>query len=96
MIKSLYLCLAHEMNGNWYPWSIGSFPSEYVLAWRHTYNILLNKGIDATRLQWVWSVASQDYGQYTAEEYWVGENYIHWLGINVFNGGSSASGSKWE
>ncbi|CAF1332301.1 unnamed protein product [Rotaria sordida] len=86
----------HEMNGNWYSWSIGSTPNDYVLAWRHTYNILLNKGIDSTRLQWVWSVNRKDYGQYTAEEYWVGENYTHWLGINGFNGGSSANWSKWE
>ncbi|CAF3812253.1 unnamed protein product [Rotaria sp. Silwood1] len=84
------------MNGNWYSWSIGSTPNDYVLAWRHTYNILLNKGIDATRFQWVWSVNRKDYGQYTAEEYWVGENYTHWLGINGFNGGSSANWSKWE
>ncbi|CAF5015706.1 unnamed protein product, partial [Rotaria sp. Silwood1] len=87
---------SHEMNGNWYSWSIGSTPNDYVLAWRHTYNILLNKGIDATRFQWVWSVNRKDYGQYTAEEYWVGENYTHWLGINGFNGGSSANWSKWE
>ncbi|CAF1459411.1 unnamed protein product [Rotaria magnacalcarata] len=84
------------MNGNWYSWSIGSTPNDYVLAWRHTYNILLNTGIDSTRLQWVWSVNRNDYGQYTAEEYWVGENYTHWLGINGFNGGSSANWSKWE
>ncbi|CAF4685724.1 unnamed protein product [Rotaria sp. Silwood2] len=68
------------MNGNWYSWSIDSTPNDYVLAWRHTYKILLNK----------------DFGQCTAEEYWVGENYTRWLGINGFNGGSSANWRKWE
>ncbi|CAF1362460.1 unnamed protein product [Adineta steineri] len=94
--RRAFVRLGHEMNGNWYSWSKGSIPNNFVLAWRHTYNILLNKGINATRLQWVWSVASKDYGQYTAEDYWVGANYTDWLGINVFNAGSSANGSKWE
>ena len=84
------------MNGNWYPWSVGSTPNDYVLAWHHTYNILSNKGLDPTRLQWIWSVSGLDVGQYTAEEYWVGENYTHWLGVDGYNWGASQSWSKWQ
>ncbi|CAF1100711.1 unnamed protein product [Adineta ricciae] len=94
--RRAFVRLGHEMNGNWYSWSKGSVPNDYVLAWRHTYNIISNKGINTTRLQWVWSVGSEDYGEYTVEDYWVGENYTNWIGINVFNGGSSASWSKWR
>ena len=47
-----------------------------------------------TRLQWIWSVNSPDVGQYTTEEYSVGENYTHWLGIDGYNWGSSESRSK--
>ena len=92
----IFLYLGHEMNGNWYSWSTGSTPNDYVLAWRHTYNILSSKGLDPTRVQWVWSVNAQDVGQYTAEEYWVGDNYTHWLGIDGYNWGSSQSWSKWQ
>ena len=83
------------MNGNWYSWSTGSTPSDYIAGWRHTYDILSSKGLDPTRLQWIWSVNSPDVGQYTAEEYWVGDNYTHWLGIDGYNWGSSESWSKW-
>jgi hypothetical protein len=75
---------------------MGSTPSDYVAGWRHTYEIYSNKGINNTRLQWVWSVNTQDLGQYTAENYWVGDNYTDWLGIDGYNWGSSESWSHWE
>jgi hypothetical protein len=84
------------MNGNWYPWSAGSTPSDYVLGWHHVYDIFSNNGLDPTRLQWIWSVSGLDVGQYTAEEYWVGENYTHWLGLDGYNWGKSQGWSKWE
>jgi hypothetical protein len=83
------------MNGNWFPWSRGSTPQDFVLAWRHIFDILSSNGLDPTRLQWVWSVSYQDVGTYTAEEYWVGENYTHWLGIDGYNYGFTQSWSKW-
>jgi beta-mannanase len=75
------------MNGNWYPWSLGSTPSDYIMAWRHIYNIFSNKGLDSTRLQWVWCVNSNDQGNYTAENYWVGDNYVDWIGVDGYNFG---------
>jgi len=96
MKSRLYLYLAHEMNGNWYPWSVGSTPDEYILAWRHVYDIFSNKSLDATRLQWIWSVNCQDSGNYKAEDYWVGDNYVHWLGLDGYNWGASSSWSKWK
>jgi len=84
------------MNGNWYPWSMGSLPSEYVAAWRHVHDLLAQKGLESTRLQWIWSVAAIDVGQYTAEEYWVGENYTDWLGIDGYNSGAYHTWSKWQ
>ena len=75
------------MNGNWYPWSLGSTPDEYILAWRYVYTIFLNKGLDPTRLQWIWCVNNEDFGNYTAENYWVGDNYVDWIGIDGYNFG---------
>ncbi len=76
------------MSGNWYLWYTGSTPNDYVLAWRHTYNIVSKKGLDPTRLQWVWSVGSVDVGQYKAEEYWTGDNHTDWLGMDGYSWGS--------
>lgn len=87
--------LAHEMNGNWYPWSLDSTPDEYVQAWHHIHDIFTNKSIDSTRLQWIWSVNYQD-GSYKAEDYWVGDNYTDWLGIDGYNLGASQGWSHWS
>lgn len=81
------------MNGNWYPWSQRSTPDDYVLAWRHVYEIFSSKILDSTRLQWVWCVNNADVGSYTAENYWVGDEYVDWLGIDGYNFGASQSWS---
>jgi hypothetical protein len=83
------------MNGNWFPWSQDSTPNDYVLAWRHIHNIFSSKNINSTRLQWIWSVGNNDVGSYTAEEYWVGDNYTNWLGIDGYNLGSTQDWSSW-
>jgi beta-mannanase len=83
------------MNGNWYPWSLNSTPNEYIMAWHHIHNIFSNKSLDSTRLQWVWSVNYADFGNYTAENYWVGDNYVDWLGIDGYNFGGGSHGDAW-
>jgi beta-mannanase len=58
----------------------------YIVHSSHSfYDILSNKCLDPTRLQWIWSISKVDVGQYTAEEYWVGENYVDWLEIDGYN-----------
>ena len=94
--RRAYLRPGHEMNGNWYSWSSGSTPSDYIAGWHHTYELVTGRGLDPTRLQWIWSVNAPDVGQYKAEDYWVGDSYTHWLGIDGYNWGSSQSWSHWE
>jgi beta-mannanase len=84
------------MNGNWYPWSVGSTPDEYILAWRRVHDIFSNKSLDSSTLQWIWSVNYQDSGNYKAEEYWVGDNYVDWLGVDGYNWGASSTWSHWK
>lgn len=84
------------MNGNWYPWSIGSSPSEYVSAWQRIHTMMKQKGLDSTRIQWIWCVNNADVGPYTAENYWVGDAYVDWLGIDGYNFGSSQTWSTWQ
>jgi len=76
--RRAYLRFAHEMNGDWYSWSAakgGNSPTDYVNMWRHTKDIFDAKGMDASRLQWVWSVNNTDEGGFTAEQYYPGDNY---------------------
>eukprot|EP01113_Clastostelium_recurvatum_P039010 TRINITY_DN5903_c0_g1_i1.p1 TRINITY_DN5903_c0_g1~~TRINITY_DN5903_c0_g1_i1.p1 ORF type:complete len:220 (+),score=15.89 TRINITY_DN5903_c0_g1_i1:109-768(+) len=59
--RRMYMRFAHEMNGNWYPWSGNA--TAYVLMWRRVYVLATNKwGIDKTRMQWVWCVNGNDVG----------------------------------
>jgi len=45
--EKLYIRFAHEMNGDWYPWSKGSYgntAADYVTAWRHIHAIFATRG----------------------------------------------------
>lgn len=94
--RRIFLRFAHEMNGDWYPWSMNSTPQDYIAAWRHIHDIFSGKGMDSTRLQWIWCVNNADVGNYTAENYWVGDSYADWLGIDGYNFGRSQSWSSWQ
>jgi mannan endo-1,4-beta-mannosidase len=94
--RRVYIRLAHEMNGVWYPWSAnssGQTPAQYVAMWQHVHSIFDAKGIDASHLQWVWCVNNRDSGNYTAEDYFPGTGYVDWLGIDGYNWGDAQYGS---
>ncbi|MDP9091823.1 MAG: hypothetical protein M3N95_02495 [Actinomycetota bacterium] len=52
----IYLRFAHEMNGSYYPWGVGTngnTAAQYVQAWRHVHDLFGTiAGLD---LAWVWS-----------------------------------------
>jgi mannan endo-1,4-beta-mannosidase len=53
--RRFLLRFAHEMNGDWYPWSVGApggSPEDYVAAYRRVRGIFDDAG--ATRVEWVW------------------------------------------
>ena len=86
------------MNGNWYPWSTAmghSTPQDFISVWHHIHAIFSNKSLDSTRLQWIWCVNNADAGGYHAENYWVGNDYTDWQGIDGYNFGISQSGNVW-
>ncbi len=92
--RRAYLRFAHEMNSHWYLWSLD--PTSYVAMWRHVYDIFAGKGIEPTRLQWVWSVNNTDQGFYPAEQYYPGDAYVDWLAIDGYNWGVSWNGLGWQ
>ncbi|HEY9691905.1 MAG TPA: hypothetical protein V6D15_06855 [Oculatellaceae cyanobacterium] len=97
--RRAYLRFAHEMNGDWYAWSAakgGNSPTDYVNMWKHTKDIFDAKGMDASRLQWVWSVNNTDAGGFTAEQYYPGDAYVNWVAIDGYNWGTSQSWSSWQ
>ncbi|CUR55233.1 exported hypothetical protein [metagenome] len=52
---TVLLRFAHEMNADWYPWSIGTngnSPAGYVSAWRHVHDVMAPI---APQARWVWA-----------------------------------------
>jgi glycosyl hydrolase family 26 len=86
----VYLRFAHEMNGNWYPWSLD--PAHYIAAWRHVVDIF--RAEHATNARFVFSVNPQLFttdAQFTAQvrRYWPGASYVDYLGSSMINFGGS-------
>jgi hypothetical protein len=86
--KPVMLRFAHEMNGNWYPWSEqvnGNAPGEYVAAWKHVVDVFRAEG--ATNVEWIWAPNVQQPGISTAALY-PGSAYVDHTGVDGFNWGA--------
>ena len=91
-----FLRFAHEMNGNWNPWSEqvnGNRPGQYVLAWKHMHDIFRAQG--ATNVTWVWSPNVEYTGSIALRELYPGDDYVDWVGMDGYNWGTVSSHS-WQ
>jgi hypothetical protein len=77
------LRFAHEMNGNWYPWSeqrSGNRPGDYVRAWRHVRAVFDRVG--ATNVIWVWSPnIIRAVPGVSLQALYPGDRYVDWVGV---------------
>lgn len=86
--RPFFLRFAHEMNGNWYPWSgalSGNNPQAYIDAWRYVWNRFQSAG--ATNAVWVWapnwnSVPDESWN--ALQNYYPGDAYVDWVGVDFF------------
>ncbi|MFA5097068.1 MAG: glycosyl hydrolase [Candidatus Margulisiibacteriota bacterium] len=94
--KPVFLRFAHEMNGNWYPWSGeqngGGLEStlKYIAAWRHVHDIFSSAGAD--NVTWVWCVyggSVPDEPWNNADNYYPGDDYVDWIAIDNYNWGGT-------
>lgn len=93
--RSMYLRFAHEMNGNWYPWSPGingNTNADYIAAWRHVVKIFREEG--ATNVQWIWSPNVAYSGSTPFADLYPGDAYVDWVGLDGYNGGRALS-QRW-
>jgi mannan endo-1,4-beta-mannosidase len=85
---TVYLRYAHEMNGDWYPWS--HEPRMYVLAWRRLVRLFRSVGADNVRFVW-----SANPNQYQGKrpwlahlrEYWPGARWVDYVGSTMIDFG---------
>jgi beta-mannanase len=97
--RRAYLRFAHEMNGDWYPWSAavgGNHPDAYKRMWQAVRGIFTSQGIENSRLQWIWTVNHVDVGGFAAEAYFPGDTEVDWVAIDGYNWGASQSWSSWQ
>jgi hypothetical protein len=88
----IVLRFAHEMNGNWYPWSEqvnGNQPGQYVQAWRHVHDLFTEAG--ATNVIWLWSPnidtwcgTCNNTHSTPMSELYPGAAYVDWVGLTGY------------
>ncbi|WP_177197710.1 glycoside hydrolase family 26 protein [Halogranum rubrum] len=96
--RRLYFRPLPEMNGNWLPWSaVGTetTPADYRSAWQYLYNRFREAGLTATHVQWMWNPNFREVGGVATEEYYPGDEFVDWVGIDGYNFGSTQDWSEW-
>ena len=94
--KPMMLRFAHEMNGNWYPWSEqvnGNQPGQYVAAWRHVHDIFTAVG--DRNVSWVWSPNVTYDGSIPLSELYPGAGYVDVVAMDGYNWGDTHADSTW-
>lgn len=78
--------LAHEMNGDWYPWSEQSPDNQegdYIAAWRHVWSLFDEVG--AANVIWIWSPnILRPAPGVDLEELYPGDDYVDWVGLTGY------------
>jgi beta-mannanase len=94
--KPFRLRFAHEMNGDWYPWAVGSpggSPEDYVAAYRRVQGIFDDAG--AKRVEWVWCPNVIINGNAEAiSRCYPGDNFVDIVGVDGYNFGDRP-GHQW-
>lgn len=94
--RPVLLRFAHEMNGDWYPWSAGvngNTAADYVDAWRHVHDVFAAHGADDVR--WVWAPNVVYPGSTPLTALYPGDAYVDVLGVDGYNWGTSVSWGSW-
>ncbi len=74
----IFLRFASEMNGTWAAYS--GDPQKYIEKWRLVHDVMEE---EAPNVIMVWTVFT--FPQATIKEYYPGDEYVDWVGINIYN-----------
>jgi beta-mannanase len=101
----VFLRPMYEMNGDWMDWDgyhnntpgTTDGPAKYVQAWRRMHDIFMTVG--ATNVGWVWAPNSESVPADTWNDfrnYYPGDGYVDWVGVDGYNWGTSQTWSSWQ
>lgn len=84
--KPVFIRLAPEMNGSWFPWGAkinGNTPASYISMWRHVVSIF--RSVGATNAKWVWSPNVNCSGTCPFPAYYPGNSWVDWVALDGYN-----------
>lgn len=93
--RRVFLRLAHEMNGDWYPWGQRA-PDQFVAMWKRVHAIVAGLGLGPSQVQWMWCATNTDHGAFAAEAYYPGDAWVDWVAVDGYNWGASTRTSRWQ
>jgi hypothetical protein len=85
----------HEMNNPAYPWAVGqsgNSAADLVRAWRYVHDRFSRLGVN--NVLWVWCPNTEN-NQVTFAELYPGDQYVDWLAVDGYNGGSELDWGGW-
>ena len=85
--KPVVVRFAHEMNGDWFPWSLGKFDNNnarFKTAWRHIVGEF--RSVGARNVKFVWSpyIFTKGYAKF-----YPGNGYVDYVGVTSLNWGDT-------
>lgn len=95
--REIWLRPLHEWNGDWYSWSVGmngNTNESYVAALRRIVDIF--RSVDATKVKFEWNVNLTNHGENTFMGAYPGDDYVDFVGADVYNWGTAQSWSTWK
>ncbi|WP_191834979.1 glycoside hydrolase family 26 protein [Gordonia ajococcus] len=91
----LLLRFAQEMNGTWYPWSVGvntNTAADYRKAWSRMHSIVSS---EAPHVRFVWAPNAITEGTRDFTDCYPGDGVVDYLGLDGYNWGQSP-GHQWQ
>jgi Glycosyl hydrolase family 26 len=74
---------APEMNGPWNSWGWRhTSPATWIAAWRHV--VTLFRGQHADNVTWLWTINLAGRGSGPIRDWWPGDSYVTWVGIDGY------------
>lgn len=94
--RPVLLRFAHEMNGDWYPWSAQKIgPEKYRQLFRYVRGVF--DRVRASNVRWVFSINAEDVpssNRYDAS--YPGEQFVDYIGLDGYNWGLTQPWSWWR
>lgn len=93
---TVLLRFAHEMNGDWYPWSAQKIGAErYKQLFRHVREIF--DEVRAANVRWVFTVNAENVpAQNAYGACYPGDRFVDYIGLDGYNWGSTQPWSRWR